>query len=220
MADDTTTQTTTEEASKTTDTAPDKGGKQQTTTDAKLTQAEVDYQIKQRLDRDREAREKELLETLGVTSRDELKGLLEKQRKADEAALSEADKLKKAAETEKASREKLEQELQKERDQRKQERLDTAIIAAAKGAHDPADVVRILRSDFAESVAKVMNAEGVIDAKAVETLISDLKKKKAYLFGSTSPGSPSNHGGKTPEPDAKVKEDARRGLARQMKRGF
>lgn len=186
------------------------GGQQQTqqADEKKFTQAELEKLINERLERAKKSGASELLEALGVKSADELKKTLEAQRKAEEDKLSEIDKAKKAAEKLQQEREAIEAELKQERDARKQEKLDAAIVVTAKGAHDGDDVVRLLRSDFSERLSKAMNDDGAIDTKVLDELIAELKKKKAYLFSSGGAGSPSNHGGKTPEPDAALSEQA------------
>lgn len=205
----------------TTQTAAGSNGGQQQTTDAKtFSQADIDRIIQERLARANDAATTKLLESLGVKTLDEAKTTLEAKRKADEESLTEIEKQKKAAEKANADREKLEAELKQERESRRQEKLDQAIRAAAKGAHDPDEIVLFLRKDAGEALAKALKDDGTIDAKAIEPLIADLKKKKAYLFGGQTPGSPSNHGGRAPEPDADAKKEARAALARQMRRTF
>lgn len=210
MADENTTTTdTTNTGTSTTNTgtSPANGG-QQAADEKKFTQAELEKLINERLERAKKTGAGELLESLGVKSADELKKTLEAQRKREEAELSEAEKQKKAAEKAQADYDALQLELQKERDGRKQEKLDAAIAASAKGAHDVKDVVRILRSDYGERVAKAMKDDGTIEQKVLDELIAEVKKSKPYLFGGAGAGSPSNHGGKTPEPDAAAKEKA------------
>lgn len=181
-----------------------------------MNQAEFERLMKERLMRDREVREKEFLTTYGVTSRDELKTALEAARKRDEADLSEAEKTKKALDKLTAERETAMKELQAEREARKAEKLDMAIIAAAKGAHNPKLVVSMLRDEQSDALTKAMKEDGTVDTAALDKLIADLRKKEGYLFGGSSPGSPSNSGGKAVEPDAKLKEEQRLRLRRQI----
>lgn len=222
MADETTTTTEGASSTTTTQTGADKTGQQQTQqTDAKTyTQEQLDKMFGQRAAQAKTAAVTELLESLGVKSADELTKTLEAHRKSEEAKLSDIEKANNATAKEKAERERVEAELQKERDSRKQEKLDTAIRAAAKGAHNPELVVLALRNFHAEALAKVMKDDGAIDTKALEILVNELRKSDKHLFGSTSPGSPSNHGGIPNEPDAKEKELARGGMRRQMKTAF
>lgn len=181
-----------------------------------FTQSDLERFIKERLSRDREAREKEFLTAYGVTSRDELKTALEAARKIEEANLSEAQKTAKALEKMKADHDATMKELQAEREARKAEKLDNAIIAAAKGAHNPKVVLSMLRDEQAEALAKAVGEDGAINVKAIDTLIADLRKRESYLFGGTGPGSPTNSGGKAVEPDAKLKEEQRLRLRRQI----
>jgi hypothetical protein len=224
MADESTTGSTEAAAGSTASTTstgtPPANGGQQTADEKKFTQADLDKLINERLERAKKSGAGELLESLGVKSADELKKTLEAQRKAEEDKLSEVDKAKKAAEKLQQEREALQAELQKERDGRKQEKLDAAIKSTAKGAHDGDEVVLLLRRNFSDRVAKALKDDGTIDQKVLDDLVTDLKKSKPYLFGGSGAGSPSNHGGKTPEPDAKAKEQARLEQARRMKRKF
>lgn len=182
-----------------------------------FTQDEVNAIVGERAKRSAEAAVNKLLESIGVKSPDELKTSLEAARKIEEANLSDSQKRDKELAKMKADHEAAQLELQKERDARKQEKLDTAIVAAAKGAHDPADIVRLLRDEHTDALTKAMNTDGVIDPKILTDLIADLRKKKGYLFGGQTPGSPSNNGGKAPEPDAKMKEQAKLNLRNQLK---
>lgn len=182
-----------------------------------FTQDEVNAIVGERAKRSAEAAINKLLETLGMKSPDELKTTLEEKRKRDEAELSESQKKDKALEKMKADHDAAQAELLKEREARKSEKLDTAIIAAAKGAHNPKLVVSMLRDEQADALSKAVKEDGSIDTSVLDKLIADLKKKEGYLFGGSSPGSPSNAGGKPAEPDAKLKEQGLIALRRQLK---
>lgn len=215
-----TTETQTPAPGTTTETVTENGGGKtpgSETGDKKtFTQDELNAIVGERAKRSAEAAVNKLLETLGMKSPDELKTTLEEKRKRDEAELSETQKKDKVLEKMKADLDAAQLEIQKKDEAHKAVLMNAAIRAAAKGAHDPDDVVKLLRDENADALTKAMNAEGVIDTKALDTLIADLKKKKGYLFGGQTPGSPSNAGGKSAEPDAKVKEQALRDLRRQI----
>lgn len=202
------------------DTTPDKSGGQTPGSDSgkgTFTQEQLEHFLKERLQRDREAREKEFLTTYGVSSRDELKTALEAARKIEADNLTEVQKKDKELAKAKSDHDTAMKELQVEREARRAEKLDMAIIAAAKGAHNPKLVVSMLRDEQADALSKAVGEDGTIDIKKLDTLIADLRKKEGYLFGGSSPGSPSNSGGKAPEPDAKLKEEAKARLRRQIK---
>lgn len=182
-----------------------------------FTQDEVNAIVGERAKRSAEAAVNKLLESIGVKSPDELKTTLEEKRKRDEAELSESQKKDKELAKMKADHDAAQLELQKERDARKVEKVDNAIIAAAKGAHNPKLVVSMLRDEQSDALTKALKEDGTVDTAAIDKLIADLRKKEGYLFGGQTPGSPSNNGGKAPEPDAKAKEEARKALKRQIK---
>lgn len=185
--------------------------------DAKsYTQAEIDNIVKERLARAEDAHNKKALEKLGVTNLDDAAAIVKKAKEQEEADKSEAQKLiDKIAKLE-AEKKAADEKLAAEQQSRMQDKVDTAIQTAAKGAHNAVDVVLLARSQFGEDVAKLVNAEGVIDDKAVTALVDKIKKAKPHMFGSANPGSPSNNGGRTPTPDSKSKDQQRQAMRRQI----
>ena len=205
------TTTTTNNAGATTDTTPAKGGQQPG--EAKFTQADVDRIVGERAQRAAEAATNKLLETLGVKSADELKTVMDAARRRDEADLTEQQRKDKALEKANQERDALQKQLDTEREARKQEKVDSIVRAAAKNAHDANSVLLEIRANHAEALAKVLKDDGTPDERALNDLMSKVKKDRPFLF-SGGPGSPSNAGGRTPDPDAVEEQAARDWLNR------
>jgi len=192
------------------DTTPAKGGQDGGSTG--LTQADVDRIIADRLKRDREAQRKQWLEGLGYDSEDALKADVQAKREADAASKTELEQAQAAVEAANKKVAEAEARAAQALETAKEERRNTAILNAVKDAEKPASVLTLLIAEHAEDVAALMTDDGSIDAKKVEALATVARKEYAGMFPSGSPGSPSNHGGKVPQPDQKVKDEVRRNI--------
>lgn len=183
----------------------DKGGSAKT-----FTQDELDAILTQRLSRAKETNIKELLTRLEIADENALAELVKNFKAGEQAKLSDIEKaqqLQKKAEDKATT---LENDLKAERAARLQDKLHSAVQAAATAAKakDPAEVLMWLTVNKSEDLTKAISEDGKIDTKAIEKLIGDVKAAKAYYFDDGkrfSPGSPSNRTGGTTQPD----QDAR-----------
>lgn len=192
-----------------------------TSSEAKTyTQADIDNIIKERLSRAEEAHSKKALEKLGIGNLDEAAEIIKKAKAQEEADKTESQKLADRIAKLEAEKKAADEKLATEQQARIQDKVNSAISAAAKGAHDAGDVVLLARSQFGEDVGKLVNAEGVIDDKAVIALVEKIKKVKPHMFGSANPGSPSNNGGCAPAPGDEAKKEGIKNVRNQIRRGF
>lgn len=189
------------------DTAPgQQSGQQQAT----FTQEQIDKIIGERVRRAEETSIKKLLEGLGVASADDLTKLVQAEKQRIEGEKSELQKAQDrlaAAEKEaadfKTRAEKAEQErLMASRDQEIKSALGDA------RAKKPTKVLTVMATEYPELVKAVMKADGTVDKDALSKLTEAAKKAYPEDFTGSGPGSPSNSGGKVPEPDDKAARDA------------
>lgn len=172
--------------------------------------------LEERLQRERA----KIIKDLGEESFDAAKTRIAKAKEAEDANKTELEKATAAAEAEKVRAAKLEADLTAERqariiDKRNTKITQEALKAGAKEAH------KVLRAaaDHPKLLEACVTKEGEPDDKAIGTLIVELKKSDKELFV-TTPGFNSNAGGKTSDPNAKSKEDARIALGNRIKNSF
>jgi hypothetical protein len=184
----------------TTETAPDKGGVGGADIRT-FTQDEVNALMGERARRASESAIADLLKSMGFEKPDDLKAVIAEAQARKEADMTEADKAKAEAEKARKETDALKAALEAERAARLADKRDAAIRAALKQADDPAAVLTLLQANFAADVAEAIDAEGAISDKAVSKLVTEAAKKWPGMFKSNAPGSPSNAGGRIPQPD-------------------
>ena len=179
------------------DTPTDKqGGSEQT-----FTQADIDRIIADRLKRDRDAQEKKMLEGLGVQSASELQEMLEAKRKADEAQLSELEKVQKQLDKEREQRTEIEKQLA---DTQAKQLADgrKAIFSEAATASGGADVNQLfllVSHELGDQFQSLFDEGSTqADEKQLKAFIKDVQGKFPRYFGVAGGGSPSNAGGVSP----------------------
>lgn len=205
--------------SETLDTAAQQHSAQQTSTDTAssgqsqsaktFTQAELDHHAGERAKRAAEAAVKKILGKLGVASEDEidpLKTTIEDARKRKEADMTEAQKA--LAERDQLAKQKadLEARVVAIELERRNERIDAALKAEAAKLKSP-DVDTVLmfaRAEHKATLDTLLSEDGVIDTKALSTLLETIKTQKPHYFAALplGAGSPSNAGGRTVSADA------------------
>jgi len=177
--------------------------------------------LKDRLDRAERSAVSKLLDGLGVTSADDLKGALQRVRDIEDQQKTAAEKLTAQLDAEKKARETAEQQVQAMREQQQQAAIDSAIRAAATAARAevPDDVIMRARDAHTDKVAALLK-DGKVDEAGVKALIDAIKGERPKWFIGTGPGSPSNNNGSTPEPDAAVKQADRIDAERRARQRF
>ena len=93
---------------------------------------------------------------------------------------------------------------------RRNDRRDAAILAAARHATDPSDVLAWAKTDGQQHLETVLDDAGEVVAEQIEALVQACRQAKPHYFRSGGPGSPSNAGGKPPQPDKDLIEQHRR----------
>ncbi len=167
-----------------------------------IDQAHIDRIVDERLKRDRESRDKKLMERFKITNLDELDGILTKARERDESELTAAQKLEKQLEDANKKSEGYEAQIKALLAQQRIDKRNDALkaLAAKAGALDSEDV--IAWAEKQSSIEAVLKEDNTIDEKAAQKLIDDAKKAKPHFFASGGVGSPSNNGGRVPKGDA------------------
>lgn len=151
---------------------------------------------------------------LGFEKPEDIKTLIDAKKAADEAAMSEKDKLEKAladarkeAEDAKAARAELEK-------QRLLDKRDSRIKDVLKDSRNPNHVLVLMSAERPDVVNAVMKDDGTFDEKALSTLVTTAKQEYKYLFGGAGPGIPSNAGGRNPDPDTSTDAAKQRAFRR------
>lgn len=189
------------------DTAPgQQSGQQQAT----FTQEQLNQIVGDRVKRAEDSSIKKLLEGLGVDSAETLTKLVQAERQRIEGEKSELQKLQERL----AAAEKDAADAKTRADKAEQERLierrDQEIRSALGEARakKPASVLTLMATDQPEMVKAVMKADGTVDKEALTKLTEAAKKAYPEFFTGSGPGTPSNSGGRVPEPDDKAARDA------------
>lgn len=193
--------------------------------DKTFTQADLDAIVSNERKQTRKASVEELVKKLGLGSEDELARLVGEHKQAKEAALTEQQKLAQRAEAAETRAQELEQKLKDEQAARRNDLLNMEVKLAAKDANamHPEDVWTWLRTNRADDLDKVIGDDGKVNTKAIEGLIGAAKEARPNFFEDKkrfTPGSPSNSGGRVPEPNAKEKDAAARAQAQNLRNRF
>lgn len=186
-----------------TDTPAGQPGGQNTGGEPRFTQADLDRIVGERAVRAKNAGVEELLKTLGLSSAEELKTLVDSEKQRRDAESSELEKAQqKLAAAEKRAKEAEDKALAAE-EQRRLDLRNAAIVAAARDARatHPDDVL-VWATHFGAQhkadVKEALNDDGSVNEKHVKAIVEAAKKERPHFFGSTAPGSPSNRNGQPP----------------------
>ena len=181
----------------------------QDTPEPTFTQADLDRIVKERLSRERQTYESKLKERYSVDDLSEVDKLLDEQRKRKEAELSEAEKVQaelvKVQEQLKAQQETNTTLLQQMRDDKR----DGDLRSKLDNAHNIDTALRELKAHSGDKLDSLWSEDNVFNGKAAEQVIAVFQQENGYLFKSSNPGSPSNSGGRPPQPDQKNLQAAR-----------
>lgn len=182
-----------------------------------FTQADVDRIIADRLKRDREAQQAKLLESLGVTSLDDAKTALDAKRKADEAALSETQKLQAQIETANKKAAEFEQRAKdteaKYINEQRRNVFEGAVTAS--GGNNARRVYALMQLEKPADFAAVFSEDATPDDGKLKALIKQVQSDYPEYFGSAGAGSPSNAGGMAPTVQ-KVTEDTKKEIEKKF----
>jgi hypothetical protein len=172
----------------------------------------------------------DLLKDLNVPDVDTLRGALSEYGKLRESQMSELEKAQTALASEQAARtqdgEKIEQLEQQIADMQTAQRtttLNDGIKAAAQAARAtvPADVVLWARKNVpADELAKLLDDDDKVNEDGVKALVEKAREARPHWFTGLTPGSPSNAGGRPPEPGKAQKEKARGEMRRSVRSRF
>lgn len=174
-----------------------------------------------RLKRAEEAAVNKLLSALGVKTTDELKSVIKTAADAKAAQQSDLEKAASRAETAEKERDEAKAKIAEFEAKQRAAQVDEAIkkIADAEKAEHSGDVVMHLRVNSA-ALVKAWDEKGEIDEKEAKKLVEALKTERPTWFPAKTPGSPSNKGGKNPEPEEKLKQEAALEQFSIMRRSF
>lgn len=176
--------------------------------DEKNKQAELDRQFAERAKRAEEAATKKALETLGVTSLDDAKALIEAQRKADADRKTETEKLADEAQKAKAAAEKIKADADAQIAEMRTRILNSEIkILASKPVADKdGKVVRAaFRAEALDDLLLLIDRTGITETEGkftgIDKALAELAKNKPWMLaienseqGKRKIGSPSAGG--------------------------
>ena len=145
---------------------------------------------------------RDLLEATGLDDIESLKTILESERKRKEAEMSDVEKAQTTIDELNKQLDEEKQARQLAEEQRIQSERNTLIASALKaaGSEHPEDLVLIAKS-IGVSFEDAWDDDGKLDQKVFDQALADLKAKRPAAFTPTTPGSPSNTGGKISSPD-------------------
>lgn len=187
-----------------------------------FTQEELEKVLKERLARAEEAAQKKLLEQIGAEKLDDVKALLDDKKKRDEAAKSDLQKAQDALARAEQDKKAAEERAAKAEAERIADRVDARIkeLAGKANAVEPKDVVKLIRDEHKDDLAKAISAEGVVDDKAIEKILEDVKKARSHWFNNRGAGSPSNNNGSGSGAVTEQDKKAREANFRRVRRGI
>lgn len=165
--------------------------------------------LPERLDKAKSSERRSIFETAKVKDMDELLKKIELANTYEQSQLTETQKTTKQIETLNQTivdlNDKLkaaEERAAKVEQDRVSDRVDNALRLSVSNAKAKKvdDVLALLKLKHADKVARLANDKGEVDAKAVDALIEEFRKDRPEDFSVPGPGSPSNRGGKQPDP--------------------
>lgn len=151
-------------------------------------QDDLNKQFAERAARAASAKEKELLEALGVKDPEEAKALLKKAREADDAQKTETEKLQAQIKTEQAAREKAENEAKEKTEAANKRLLDSEIkINAATALIEKDKIVRpAFKREALDDVLLLIDRKLIEEKdgafKGVDKALETLAKAKPWLL--------------------------------------
>mgnify|MGYP000120822255 CR=1 FL=1 len=135
------------------------------------------------------------------------------QQKAKEAEMSEFEILKAKFEALNKTVEEKDKALETIQKQRINDVRDSGLLQQLNTAHDPRKVLTLLKAEKPDVVESLVSEDGVFDVEKAQKLVSDYVSENAYLFASTAKGSPSNSGGRSPNPTKNAAEKLTRSIS-------
>lgn len=177
-------------------------------------------QLAERLNRAEQSAINKVYEGLGVKNSDELKAMLDDYRKRTDGEKSELEKATaKLTKAEAEATEAKDRATQMEQERRLEKR-NHAILKALDEAEHPDDVLIWLAANAKSDVDALMADDGTVDEKKVKVLADRAKKDRPNFFKKPAPGSPSNKGGRVPDPTTKDREQARAYVRGQVRKSL
>jgi DNA-binding transcriptional MerR regulator len=163
------------------------------------TQAELDDLFRDRAKRAETSTLNRVLKLLGVNSEDELptlKTTIDKAREIEQANLSASEKAEKAATAALTRAAELEQQLNAERLERRNDKIASALTRAASAmkANDAEDVLLYAKAKHGEALDALIDDSGAVNEKSLTALMDKIKAEKGHYFtpAISVPGSRSN----------------------------
>lgn len=176
-----------------------KGGQSDNT--QTFSQADVDRIMAKTRKEGKSSAQKAFLEELEIDSLDSIKALLVDAKTRKEAEMSEAEKLQEKLVAMEASFNAEKVRAESLETARLEDKRDSGLLQLLSKAHDPQNVLILIKAQQADGVTALMADDGTFNSKEAETLVNEYASANAYLFTSGAPGSPSNAGGRIPQPD-------------------
>lgn len=177
-------------------------------------------QLKKRLDEAKGIATKQLLESLGVSDEASLKTLVDSYNAKANADKTEAQKLsERLASLERQLQEK-EQKLSESENRRRNEKRDSELKALLSKAHEPNDVLTLIKAKLPEKIEALLDEDGNFDTEAASKLVTDYQSANPFLFKDMTHGSSlSNRDGHAPQGNEEAKKALANMTAKSLK-GF
>lgn len=175
--------------------APDKSGD----TGRTFTQADVDRIIGDRLRRAEDSVLKRFLSDIGVDSPDVLKDLVKAQKAAEEASKTEMQRWEEKLAAVTRERDTYKAQIEQLSAARRDDKRTAALSSALRDAHatDIEDLLVLVKAKYSADWERILGDGDAVNSEALTKLVQDVRDKHARFFVSSTPGSPSNAGGKT-----------------------
>lgn len=184
------------------ETAPDKGGEAGKT----FTQADVDRIIGDRLKRAEDSVLKRFLGDIGVETPDALKELVKAQKAAAEASKTETQRWEERLTALTSERDTYKAQLEQLSAARRDDKRTAALSGALRDAKatDVDDLVVLVKAKYSADLDGILGDDETVKAEALTKLVETVRGNHARFFVSSTPGSPSNTGAKTPDRKAEL----------------
>ena len=165
-----------------------------------FTQADIDRIVGERVKRATESATNKVLESLGIENLDQGKAFFEAEKARKEAEMSEVEKAQERANQLQEQLDLMKEQNTKLAQQRLDDKRDSSLLRLLDKAHNPTNALALIKMNHVDSVKALMNGDE-FNADDAAKLVATFTESNAYMFQSSAKGSPSNSGGRVPNPN-------------------
>jgi hypothetical protein len=189
----------------------------QTATEPSFTQDDVNRLVGKTRKEAREAAKLALLEELGIDDLSAIKTVLKQAKEREDAELSETQKLERELQAERQRAAQIEADMQRLRDEQVASKREAAFKQAVTkaGGQDVNRLFILVNAEKSADFTNLFDEQGVVDDKSMDAFIKQVQADYSNYFATAGAGSPSNAGGIAPSSQTNQKD-----LEKELKRKF